>query len=54
MRLSGVIEPDDVIVLLTAPTGVAAFRYDLAFLFVQKFPKIQTSLLKLNCERISI
>ena len=26
LRLSGVIEPDDVIVLLTAPTGVAAFK----------------------------
>ena len=25
LRLSGAIEPDDVIVLLTAPTGVAAF-----------------------------
>ena len=24
-RLSGTVEPDDVIVLLTAPTGVAAF-----------------------------
>ena len=26
LRLSGAIEPDDVIVLLTAPTGVAAFN----------------------------
>ena len=26
LRLSGTIEPDDVIVLLTAPTGVAAFN----------------------------
>ena len=25
LRLSGIIEPDDVIILLTAPTGVAAF-----------------------------
>ena len=26
LRLSGTVEPDDVIVLLTAPTGVAAFN----------------------------
>ena len=26
LRLSGAIEPDDVIVLLTTPTGVAAFN----------------------------
>ena len=26
LKLSGVFEPDDVIVLLTAPTGVAAFN----------------------------
>ena len=26
LRLSGTIEPDDVTVLLTAPTGVAAFN----------------------------
>ena len=29
LKLSGVFEPDDVIVLLTAPTGVAAFGMTL-------------------------
>jgi len=26
LRLSGTVEPDDIVVLLTAPTGVAAFN----------------------------
>ena len=29
LRLSGAIEPDDVIVLLAAPIGITSFRYDL-------------------------
>ena len=34
LRLSGAIEPDDVIVLLTAPTGVAAFNITLHSAFL--------------------
>ena len=36
LRLSGSFEPDDVIVLLTAPTGVAAFIYDPSFCSVAR------------------
>ena len=34
LRLSGIIEPDDVTVLLTAPTGVAAFCMTLHSAFL--------------------